>query len=60
MSDEERTYLCKWIEELLRDYDAIQDEWVEGYLSVDEAAELQHNLRERISELRTALEGNHE
>jgi len=59
MSNEERAALHKLVEEWLRDFDAVQDEWVEGYLSINVAIELMRHLRKRIHELLAALENDH-
>jgi len=55
MSDEERAVIYELIDELLTDFDSVQDDWIEGYITTGEAISRQKDLREGIRALRAEL-----
>lgn len=55
MSDEERAVIYELIDELLIEFDDIQEEWMEGYITTGEAIQKQANIRNQIREYREAL-----
>jgi len=57
MSEEEREVIRELIDEALRDFDNVQEEWLEGYITTGEAIEQQRHLREIIRRLRDELGG---
>jgi len=55
MSDELRAVIEAEIDELLRDFDNVSEEWQEGYLTTGEAIELQQEISRILAELRDEI-----
>jgi len=55
MSEEERGVIYELIDELLREFDDIQEEWIEGYITTGEAIAKQESVREALRGLRLEL-----
>jgi len=56
MSDEERAVVYELIDELLREFDKVSRDWLEGYITTGEAVSDQQEIRAKIRELRYELE----
>lgn len=55
MSDELHAVIEAEIDELLRDFDNVSEEWREGYLTTGEAIHLQQEIRRILADLRNEL-----
>jgi len=58
LSDEERAVIYELIDELLRDFDDVSEEWIEGYITTGDAIITQKRIREAIHTYRAELEAD--